>query len=49
MPTETIDTNCMTLTRWILGEQKKYAPPGQSGRLTASCRVEEIRFSWPVR
>ena len=27
---EPIDTNCMTLTRWILGEQRKYAPPGQS-------------------
>lgn len=35
MPTEAIDTNCMTLTRWILGEQRKYAPPGQSsGDLT---------------
>lgn len=32
---EPIDTNCMTLTRWILGEQRKYAPPGQSsGDLT---------------
>ena len=23
---EPIDTNCMTLTRWILAEKKKYAP-----------------------
>ena len=26
MSQEPIDTNCMTLTRWILAEQKKYAP-----------------------
>ena len=25
---ETMDTNCMTLTRFILAEQKKYAPGG---------------------
>ena len=28
MAQEPIDTNCMTLTRWILAEQKKYAPTG---------------------
>jgi len=28
MSSEPIDTNCMTLTRWILAEQKKYAPTG---------------------
>ena len=28
MAQETIDTNCMTLTRFILAEQKKYAPTG---------------------
>jgi len=32
-PQEPIDTNCMTLTRWILAEQKKYAPNG-TGDLT---------------
>ena len=32
---ETMDTNCMTLTRFILAEQKKYAPTG-SGDLTSS-------------
>ncbi len=37
MPTEAIDTNCMTLTRWILAEQKKYAPPGQSSGKWISC------------
>merc|ERR1712020_5369 len=30
---EAIDTNCMTLTRFILAEQKKYAPAG-TGDLT---------------
>eukprot|EP00092_Neocalanus_flemingeri_P045727 GFUD01051240.1.p1 GENE.GFUD01051240.1~~GFUD01051240.1.p1 ORF type:complete len:336 (+),score=90.38 GFUD01051240.1:78-1085(+) len=33
MAQETIDTNCMTLTRFILAEQKKYAPHG-TGDLT---------------
>jgi len=33
MAQETIDTNCMTLTRFILAEQKKYAPGG-TGDLT---------------
>merc|ERR1712098_289510 len=33
MSRETIDTNCMTLTRFILAEQKKYAPTG-TGDLT---------------
>merc|ERR1712013_410811 len=33
MAQETIDTNCMTLTRFILAEQKKYAPTG-TGDLT---------------
>jgi len=33
MSVEPIDTNCMTLTRWILAEQKKYAPNG-TGDLT---------------
>lgn len=33
MSAEPIDTNCMTLTRWILAEQKKYAPTG-SGDFT---------------
>jgi len=33
MAQETIDTNCMTLTRFILAEQKKYAPKG-TGDLT---------------
>ena len=32
---ETMDTNCMTLTRFILAEQKKYGPTG-SGDLTSS-------------
>merc|ERR1711862_826134 len=33
MAQETMDTNCMTLTRFILAEQKKYAPNG-TGDLT---------------
>jgi len=33
MSREAIDTNCMTLTRFILAEQKKYAPGG-TGDLT---------------
>merc|ERR1712111_308275 len=33
MAREAIDTNCMTLTRFILAEQKKYAPNG-TGDLT---------------
>jgi len=33
MSAEPIDTNCMTLTRWILAEQKKHAPNG-TGDLT---------------
>ena len=28
MSREAMDTNCMTLTRFILAEQKKYAPSG---------------------
>ena len=28
MSREAMDTNCMTLTRFILAEQKKYAPGG---------------------
>ena len=32
MPSEQIDTNCMTLTRFIISEQSKY--PGASGELT---------------
>ena len=28
MSREAMDTNCMTLTRFILAEQKKYAPTG---------------------
>merc|ERR1712189_5663 len=33
MSREAMDTNCMTLTRFILAEQKKYAPGG-TGDLT---------------
>ena len=37
---ETMDTNCMTLTRFILAEQKKYAPGGTGEtRLCYCCYV----------
>ena len=34
MAMEAIDTNCMTLTRFILAEQKKYAPAGTGQIMT---------------
>ena len=33
MSREAMDTNCMTLTRFILAEQKKYAPAGTGHEL----------------
>ena len=30
---EAMDTNCMTLTRFILAEQKKYAPTGTGQKI----------------
>ena len=30
---EAMDTNCMTLTRFILAEQKRYAPNGTGKKI----------------
>lgn len=38
MAQEPIDTNCMTLTRWILAEQKKYAPTGTGSSFKLTSR-----------
>jgi len=51
MSQEPIDTNCMTLTRWILAEQKKYAPNGTGDltQLLASIQVAVKAVSAAVR
>ncbi|XP_023326302.1 fructose-1,6-bisphosphatase 1 [Eurytemora carolleeae] len=51
MAQEPIDTNCMTLTRWILAEQKKYAPTGTGDftQLLASLQTAVKAVSAAVR
>jgi len=51
MAQEPIDTNCMTLTRWILAEQKKHAPTGTGDftQLLASLQTAVKAVSAAVR
>jgi len=51
MSAEPIDTNCMTLTRWILAEQKKYAPnsSGDFSQLLSSLQTAVKAVSAAVR
>lgn len=44
MAREAMDTNCMTLTRFILAEQKKYAPNGTGNILSNTKYLEKYRL-----